>query len=374
MMAWLSALRERFDDYWNRRVADPAFRRWAGRFLLTRPVARRRANALFDLTAGFVYSQILSACVQIGLFDTLARGARSVDDIASGAGLPPEATSRLLKAAAALDLVSARSGQRYALGKLGAALVGNDGVTAMIRHHSILYEDLAEPLRLLRGEAHADLQRYWAYAGRSRRVPQAAQVHADYTELMAASQVFVAGEVLDAYDIRSHTRMLDVGGGNGTFAIAAARAAPALQLEVFDLPPVAAIARKRLLEAGISGRARATGGSFLDDPLPGGADLVVLNRVMHDHDDDAVRILLQAARKAVAHGGTLLVAEPMAGTRGARASGDAYFGFYLLAMGQGRPRTAAEIGRLMREAGFSDVRQRSTATPLIVRVMTARAA
>ena len=53
--------------------------------------------------------------------------------------------------------------------------------------------------------------------------------------------------------------------------------------------------------------------------------------------------ILTAIRKAIAPGGTLLIAEPMAGTRGAEASGDAYFGFYLLAMGQGRPRTVDEI-------------------------------
>ncbi len=45
---------------------------WAAAFPLTRPIARRRTRALFDLCAGFVYSQILLACVQLQLFDILA--------------------------------------------------------------------------------------------------------------------------------------------------------------------------------------------------------------------------------------------------------------------------------------------------------------
>ena len=110
-------------------------------------------------------------------------------------------------------------------------------------------------------------------------------------------------------------------------------------------------------------------GSFLDDPLPEGADLMTLNRVLHDHDDAAALAILKAARKAIAPGGTLLIAEPMAGTPGARASGDAYFGFYLLAMGQGRPRTEAEIVAMARRAGFATARSIATSTPMIARLL-----
>ena len=63
----------------------------------------------------------------------------------------------------------------------------------------------------------------------------------------------------------------------------------------------------------------------------------------------------------------------MSGTPGAEPVGEAYFGFYLLAMGRGRPRTPAEIAALVREAGFGEVRPRRTRTPLLTSVITARA-
>jgi len=365
---------DRFRDFRNRRITDPAFRRWAARFPLTRPIARRQARALFDLTAGFVYSQVLAACVRVDLFELLARAPLSVDDIARSTGLTRDGAERLLKAAAALKLVEARSGARYAVGPLGAALVGNPGVTAMIAHHDILYRDIADPIALLNGETKAGLKQYWAYAGGTARPAAPAAAHTDYTALMAASQAFVTAELLDAYDLAGHTRLLDVGGGDGTFAIAAARAAPRLEVALFDLPPVAAIARQRLLAAGLSGRAKAHGGSFFADPLPQGADIVTLNRVLHDHDDDAALAILVAVRRSIAAGGTLLVTEPMAGTAGAEASGDAYFGFYLLAMGQGRPRRREEIEDLLGRAGFHRFRAIATNTPLIARIIAARPA
>lgn len=376
---WLRRWRERLGDWRNRAVASEAFRRRAAAFPLTRPVARRQARRLFDLSAGFVYSQVLAACVRCRLFDRLSAGPLGLGPLAEGAGLPPEGMARLLKAAAALDLVEPRSGGRYALGPLGAAMVGNAGVAAMVEHHDMLYDDLRDPLALLKGEGATALSQYWAYAGgRGARQPgpSASQPPAsrrDYSALMAASQAFVADEILAAYPFKRHKALLDVGGGDGAFLVAAARAVPGLRLTLFDLPPVAAAARARLLAAGLAGRIKVFGGSFLGESLPAGADLVTLNRVLHDHDDNEALAILQAARAAIAPGGTLLVCEPMAGTPGARAMGDAYFGFYLLAMGQGRPRTPREIESMLKEAGFTRPRLHATRTPLITRVVSAHA-
>ena len=62
----------------DRLLASPGFQRTAAAFPLTRPIARRRARALFDLCAGFVYSQVLLACVRLRLFDILAEGPQTV--------------------------------------------------------------------------------------------------------------------------------------------------------------------------------------------------------------------------------------------------------------------------------------------------------
>ena len=74
---------------------------------------------------------------------------------------------------------------------------------------------------------------------------------------------------------------------------------------------------------------------------------------------------------ALPPGGRLFIAEPMAQTRGAEPAGDAYFGFYLLAMGSGRPRSAAEITAMLKQAGFTRSRLLSTAMPLTVRAIVA---
>ncbi len=357
-------MRESWHETWvrirNRWLMDPGFQAMAWKLPIFRSIARRRARAMFDLVAGFTYSQLLFAGVRLGLFPLLQAAPRDLGEIAAHSGLGPEAAERLMKGLAALKLAEPLAGGRYALGEHGAALVANPGVMAMVDHHDLLYTDLADPVALLQRRGGGRLSGYWPYAeGR------AAGDVAPYSRLMAASQPMVADAVLDAVDFRRFRRLLDIGGGEGAFLEAVGARHPALELALFDLPDVAARATGRLGE-----RVRTYGGRFPHDPLPQGADLMTLVRICHDHDDDVVRALLARVRASLAPGGTLLVAEPMAGTPGAEAMGDGYFGLYLLAMGSGRPRTPADLMSMLRSAGFVRVRQIRTSNPYAAQLVS----
>lgn len=363
---------ERWRDWRNRTVARPSFQRWAAAFPLTRLLARRNAREVFDLVAGFVYSQVLLAAVRVRLFDLLADGPLTETALAERIGLDAEGTERLVAAAAALELVERRRGGRVALGRLGAPLVGNRALASMIEHHATLYADLRDPLALLRREARPAMAGYWPYAAHDGAAALGADRVAEYSALMSASQPLVAREVLDAYDFGRHRCLLDVGGGEGTFLHAVAQQAPRLALRLFDLPAVADRAQGRFAAWGLLERAAAHGGDFFEDPLPAGADIVSLVRVCFDHPDERVLMLLRNIHRALPAGGTLLLAEPMAGVPGAEAMGDAYFGFYLLAMGRGRPRSAERLTALLHAAGFERVRALPTRLPLQAGVLVAQ--
>jgi demethylspheroidene O-methyltransferase len=369
------SLHDRLLDIRDRILANQGFQRFAGTFALTRPIARRRAGALFDLCAGFVYSQILLACVRLKIFEHLADGPVSAVELSTRMSLPAEQTTLLLDAAVSLKLAQRRSGSRYGLGPLGAALLGNPGVIAMIEHHAMLYGDLDDPVARLRGEAGAgQLASYWAYAKGEKPADLSRDAVAPYTALMSASQPMISQQVLAAYSFRDHRCLLDIGGGDGAFLSAVAAASPKLRCVLFDLPAVADRASERFRKEGLSSRAVAIGGSFLTGHLPEGADIVSLVRVIHDHDDDAVMTLLRAVRRVLPAHGTLLIAEPLSGTRGAETIGDAYFAFYLLAMGSGRPRTFERLTAMLQAAGFTDVARRRSGMPLLTSVLSAKAA
>lgn len=372
----LRSFRRTISDGWfrlrNRILASPRFQRWAARFPLTQFIARQRARALFDLCAGFVYSQVLHAAVRVGLFEALAVGPKTAAELAPLLELPQDATLRLLDAATSLKLVERRDGDRFGLGIHGASLVGNPAASEMVKHHALLYRDLADPVALLRGEhSITELGQFWSYS-RSCASPIAAdQRGADYSRLMASSLQLFVEDILDAYPLDRHHRLLDIGGGNGTFVEAVAARVAKLSLVLFDLPEVAARARARLAQTEHADRIAISGGDLFCDALPEGADLVSLVRVLHDHDDPQALEILRKARRALRSGGVILVAEPLSNTAGAEPIGDAYFGFYLLAMGQGRPRTFFALRTLLREAGFVRVRELKTRRPMLIRLTVA---
>jgi demethylspheroidene O-methyltransferase len=361
-----ASARERFKRWRDRLLADRRFHRWAAGTPLVRRTASRHTAELFDLCAGFVYSQVLASCVALDVFERVAAAPVDPATLAGEWRMGLPAAARLIDAAVALRLLERREGG-IGLGRLGAALRGNPGVLAMVRHHALLYADLAEPLPLLRGTAEARLGRFWPYA--TGATANAAE-SADYTELMSASQHLVAQDVLDAYPMGRHRLLLDIGGGDASFALAAAARAPQLQAIVADLPGVTPAAQRAIAAAG-SGRVAPYPCDALRDPLPAGCDVATFVRVLHDHDDVPARALLAAAHAALVPGGTLLIAEPMADTPGAERVG-AYFAFYLLAMGSGRPRSADELAAFVRAAGFGDVRELPTRRPLLVRLLAAR--
>ncbi len=261
-------------------LSSPKFQRFALRFPLTRPIARRRARALFDLVAGFTYSQILAACVQTRLLERLRDG-------------PHDAA-----AIAARDRLAGR-GCRTTVARGGGAGTGRTdrrAVDAWAAGRGVARQCAGSPRwwRIITcftptlpirwrccgaGAAGAQLSAPLALCrvgGRGRRRGDVAA----YSALMAASQPLVAEQIIAAYPFLAHRRMLDVGGGQGVFVAAVAAAVPRLELGLFDLPAVVARARSKL-ERGRQCSAEA----FWPIRLPTGFDLITLVRVLHDHDD-----------------------------------------------------------------------------------------
>jgi demethylspheroidene O-methyltransferase len=368
----VSGLVDRVLDARDRLFSRPDFQRFAAKFPLTRGVARRHARAAFDLCAGFVYSQVVQACIRLNVFAHLAERPQTLDELAPKLGLGRREAEILLRAAVSIELVSVRRGGRYALGALGRGFVGNPSLTAMVQHNGVFYADLLDPVALLQDPQKATrIKDYWAYVRRDAERMTAGDV-ADYSALMAATQQMIADDIIDVAGFDRHRALLDIGGGEGAFLAAVARRVPGLTLSLFDLPAVAARAGEQLGRQGLSDRIRVISGSFKTDTLPDGADIVTLVRIVHDHNNDVVIDLFRAIHRALPPGGTLIVAEPLAGTRGAEPMADAYFGFYLLAMGSGRARTAAEISELLVAAGFGEIRHIPTSRPLLVSVLRAR--
>lgn len=366
----VTGLTARWRRWRNRTVASRGFQSWASQFPLTRRTARADGEALFDLVAGFVHSQVLYALVELDLLAALNDAPGTAAAIADHHRLVPHRAQALLNAAVALGLLQ-RVGDGYQTARLGAAVLGVPGLSGMIQHHDVFYRDLADPIGMLRGESDTELANFWPYvfgAGAAGDPDMAKR----YSNLMTDSQALVAEETLRAYRFPNTRHLLDIGGGTGAFLRAVGAHHPAITLALFDLPAVVPEARERFALAGLKDRATVHPGSFRDDALPMGADTVSLIRVLYDHSDDTVLKLLASVYSSLQNGGTIVISEPMTGGENPHRAGDSYFAFYCMAMQTGRARSPHEINELMRKAGFVEIQRHRTHRPFVTSVVSAR--
>ena len=93
----------------------------------------------------------------------ISPGARLASRAAGGLCATSWSSSVLVAASAvALRLLAWRGDQRYGLGPLGAPIAAFPGIQAMIEHHATLYQDLQDPLALLRdGPQQPQMNCYW---------------------------------------------------------------------------------------------------------------------------------------------------------------------------------------------------------------------
>ena len=347
-------------------VASRRFQRWAARFPLTRGITRREGDAMMDLVAGFVHSQCLSALVSLDILPRLMEREQTAEALARAVSVPTERLDILLRAGVSLGLLTEARGL-YAPTRRGAALTGVPGLADMIRHHSVLYRDLSDPVAFFKGEVETELAQFWPYvfgAGAATDPDAAAR----YSALMADSQTLVAEDTLDAVSFSASKQLMDVGGGTGAFLCAALARHPHLSGVLFDLPAVVGPAQDRIRTAGQSERVCVQPGSFRDDALPQGADTISLVRVLYDHSDETVAALLSHVFQALPPGGQIVISEPMGNSR----AGDAYFAIYTLAMQTGRTRDQSDIARLLIDAGFVQVRTPTPRRAFVTSVVVAK--
>lgn len=166
-----------------------------------------------------------------------------------------------------------------------------------------------------------------------------------------------------AYDFSGADLIADIGGGNGAALrqILARYLAPRGLL--FDREDViAAVTPQNLME----GRIAAQGGSFFDR-VPGGADIYMLIRVLHDWPDEDCLRILRACRAAMGPRSLLFVAEHILEPDPARGRATGYLiDVQMMAMFGARERSEAEFRSLLDQSGFSLRRVIPTASPVYI--------
>jgi SAM-dependent methyltransferase len=253
-----------------------------------------------QIASGFMAAKHLFAASELGLFEALADAPADIDALAARVGLTRRAARISADAMVAIGLFE-RDGDLYRNSPVAAAFLAGRGLTDL-RPLLRFWDKISYPTWEALAEVLGSGPRHQLFD-----LDNTAQAifYAGIEAALAAPAVAL-GKVVD---FSVHRRLLDVGGGTGSWSIATVTRYPHLRATVYELPVAAEIARARVADAGLADQISVVAGDALSDDLPTSHDAVLVANVLHcfSPSDDAT--LLRRIRAAVPDGGRLLLAD-----------------------------------------------------------------
>jgi 2-polyprenyl-3-methyl-5-hydroxy-6-metoxy-1,4-benzoquinol methylase len=305
------------------------------------------------MARGFQAAKMLMAAVDLAVFDFLEE-PRSAVEAAAWLKANDRATGIFLNGLAALGLL-VKEVDYFRTGELASRYLvrGKDDYRGeIIKHMEHTWErgwnDLQHTVQV--GHPREADPEKWLDAKPER---DEKEVRAFICGMDAIARD-LAPKVTAALDLKQVQRLLDLGGGPATYAIAFAKAHPGLQATVFDLPQPIKIAQEQIAKQGLSDRINTLAGNFLQDDIGKGYDFIWVSQILHSHDEGQSKGIIGKCIQALNLGGTLAIHDFYLNKDGASPPGPAMFGVHMLAVTpRGRAYTWGEVAEWMAEAGLS---------------------
>jgi len=324
-------------------------------------------NRIVDMASAFYESCVLFAASDLGVFGKLAGlGEADLDTLISVCGLDRRGGRILLDAGVALGLLEKDRGLYRNSPETALFLVPGSpaDLSGAIRYNRDVYGAWGRLKEL-------------ALTGRPVEKPE---IHLGddpgrtrtFVMAMHSRAMGIGRAVVPLLDLVGRRRVLDIGGGPGTYSVMIAEAHPDIACIVIDLAPVVEIAAELIGKAGLAGRIGTLAGDYHAVPFPGGNDAVLFFGVLHQESPEAIRGLLRRAYEALAPGGLVYVLDMMTDASRARPKFSALFSVNMaLTKENGWVFSEDDLAGWLAEAGFNDYSSRPLPPPMPHRLAAA---
>lgn len=298
----------------------------------------------------FMRSRVVLTAAELNLFTRLDGQPKTAASLAEELEADRRATERLLDALVALGLLGKAEG-RYRLSAAAAVLSSRHPESArpLLLHLAHLWGEWSQLTETVRQGSNP--------RRRASTDPAEGRLEA-FIQAMRVNARKLSEEMAGAYDFGRFRRLLDIGGGPGTYTNAFLRRHAGLRGVLFDLPQVIALARENLAADGLLDRVELVPGDFYRDELPGGCDGAWLSAIVHQNSPEQNLDLFRKIHRALAPGGVLLIRDHVMEADRTRPVQGTLFALNMLVVTEaGDTYTYEELARGLREAGFAAVTQ-----------------
>lgn len=306
---------------------------------------------LRKLTNAYMPARLLQVAVKYDLFDILASESRTANGIAEVLKTEERATELFCNALAGMGLLEKRENkfsntevsQKYLVS--AAPLYWG----WIVKHNYPIWDSWGKLEDVLKtGESLANkMDRQF--------------VDKDHENFIMGMHSIVTARgdadlMAEKLDLTNCKKMLDLGGGPGTFPIAFCKKCPELKATIFDLPETEKIAKKNLSRySEVKDRIDFISGDFLEDDLPAENDLVFISNIIHMLNEEQNAKLMEKAYKALNSGGMVVVKDHIMNEDLTKPEFGAIFSIHMLIHTQGRDYNTKEISDWLTSAGFSTI-------------------
>ena len=311
---------------------------------------------IFQVANGFMAAKYLFVANEVGFFEKLAERPATLDELTERTGLPRRTTRILADAMTALGFVE-RSGDHYQNTPVVTTFLSGRSPTDLGPFLRYLNR-LNYPMWMRLEEA---VRTGHALFGEFQMTKDEQQIYSEGIEALTAGQ---ANALAANYDFSQHRRVLDLGGGTGSFLIAVLSRHNNLEGTLFELPTAAAIMRERLSSSALAGRIRVVEGDFFKAQIPGDHDAVIVANVLHLFSPERNLELLRRIREFVPDGSRLLLVDLWTDPTHTEPLFAALMaGAFLLRTGEGDVYSEQEVRSWLTASGWQPLDRRPLAGP-----------
>lgn len=325
---------------------------------MTKPERRAAHARALDLATGAFRTDVLAAACALALPEALSDGAHTVAQLSASLELPEPGLELLLNACCAIG-VALRRKREYSLPPGIDALLGRGA-----------RGDLRAAIRNAAGES----ARAQALAAAVRRGQGAAGVVTPVLDRLASTFTACAPDVAPLAELGGRTSLLDLTEWGGGLSISHLRRHPVAAATVVESADRADAVRDAAANAGVADRLRVVAPGAAANALGCGYDAVIIGRALRTPDESLAMRILAGCRRRLAADGMLCVVDTVLDADRAGPPLAALLALELWASASpARVRTRDELGALLVNAGFRDVRDRAVGPLAITSLIGARA-
>jgi SAM-dependent methyltransferase len=309
-----------------------------------------QAPDIFVEYAGWMKARIILTAAELDMFTMLDGKPQTAEELARLLKADARAAERILDCLVVFMLLGKKNG-RYALSETGAFFSSRhpESVLPMLLHMNNMWD-------------HWSLLTETVQEGKNPGLKSVIDAKDEAVTKAFIGAMHVIGksmsqDIAASYNADRFKRLLDIGGGSGTYTIAFLEKNKNMTAVIFDLPDVIALAAERLKAEGYLERVKLAAGDFYKDALPKGCDLALLSAIIHQNSPQENISLYRKIYQALEPGGAVLIRDHVMDESRTRPPAGALFAINMLVHTTGGDTyTFREVKETLEQAGFQDVK------------------